>query len=261
MNNVLIVGLGIVGSHLKTLFTDADVYDKYKPDVCTIVRDKVYDVAFIAVPTPMDGQTGQCITSDVEDAIWLLVNDYKVKTVCVKSTVFPGFTNQMEQKLSTIAPGMSICFSPEYCGETIHSHNIDEGFVIVGGKPEPRNRVAQVMQSIKQGSYLIKFTDSLTAELVKYMENSFLAMKVTFSNEFYRIANANGVSYDELRQLFIMDPRVNPSHTIVYPNKPYYRSKCFDKDIPAIITHSRSKGYDPIFLQAMVDTNIEFSRS
>ena len=66
------------------------------------------------------------------------------------------------------------------------------------------------------------------------MENSWLATKVTFCNEFYRIANQAGVDYEELRELFILDPRVNPSHTFVYRDQPYWASHCLNKDVPAI---------------------------
>ena len=66
------------------------------------------------------------------------------------------------------------------------------------------------------------------------MENSYLATKVTFCIQFYEIAKQLGVSYEELRELFILDPRVNPSHTFVYEEHPYYQSHCLDKDVPAI---------------------------
>ena len=39
-----------------------------------------------------------------------------------------------------------------------------------------------------------------TAELCKYMENAFLALKVTFCNEFYELAQRFGVDYGELRE-------------------------------------------------------------
>ena len=42
------------------------------------------------------------------------------------------------------------------------------------------------------------------------------------------------ISYEELRELFILDPRVNPSHTFIYDEHPYWESHCLDKDVPAI---------------------------
>jgi UDP-glucose 6-dehydrogenase len=67
------------------------------------------------------------------------------------------------------------------------------------------------------------------------MENCFLALKVTFCNEFADIAQKYGISYPELREIFIADGRMGDSHTFVYPEAPYYNSHCLNKDIPALI--------------------------
>jgi len=66
------------------------------------------------------------------------------------------------------------------------------------------------------------------------MENSWLATKVTFCCEFMRAAEKAGVNYEELRELFLADPRVNPAHTFVYRDHPYYDSHCLNKDVPQI---------------------------
>ena len=66
------------------------------------------------------------------------------------------------------------------------------------------------------------------------MENCWLATKVSFCNQFYEIANKNGIDYEELRELFILDPRVNPSHTFAYRDHPYWNSHCLNKDVPAL---------------------------
>ena len=73
-----------------------------------------------------------------------------------------------------------------------------------------------------------------TAEIAKYMENSWLATKVSFCSQFFQIAKRHGVSYEELRELFILDPRVNPSHTFIYEEHPYWESHCLDKDVAHI---------------------------
>ena len=45
------------------------------------------------------------------------------------------------------------------------------------------------------------------------------------------------VNYEELRELFILDPRVNPSHTFVYRDKPYWDSHCLNKDVSHVAYH------------------------
>ena len=66
------------------------------------------------------------------------------------------------------------------------------------------------------------------------MENSYLATKVAFCTQFYEIAQKLEIPYEEVRECFILDSRVNPSHTFVYDEHPYYKSHCLDKDVPAI---------------------------
>lgn len=116
-----------------------------------------------------------------------------------------------------------------------------------------RDRVAELYAYVKNGYYKLRFTDSVTAELWKYMLNSFLALKVTFCCEFADIAEKFGVSYPELRELFVMDERVGASHTYVYPDKPYYDSHCFNKDVPALV--SFADGHAPL-IASMNDLNI-----
>ena len=66
------------------------------------------------------------------------------------------------------------------------------------------------------------------------MENSYLATKVSFCQSFYNICEEENVNYSELRELFILDPRVNPSHTFVHKYMPYWDSHCLNKDVSAI---------------------------
>ena len=92
------------------------------------------------------------------------------------------------------------------------------------------------------------------------MENCLHYNQVTFANEFYRIAKTFGVSYPELRELFVCDSRVSPANTYVYDHQPYWDSHCYNKDIPAIIIASEKAGYDPLYLKAMSTANKRFKR-
>lgn len=76
------------------------------------------------------------------------------------------------------------------------------------------------------------------------MLNCFLALKVTFCCEFADIAKKFNINYQELRELFIADERISPSHTFVYKDKPFYDSHCFNKDVPALVYFA--KEYAPL---------------
>lgn len=251
--SVLIVGYGVVGHNLKNLFKWSDVYDiKFTSttisDDCYYYEkapDKKYDYALIAVPTPKQ-EDGSANINFVKDAI----SSVKASIYLIKSAVPPTTTDSLKK----IFPDKHICVSPEYQGATQHALH-GEDFIIVGGNKEDTDKIIELWQYIFTGNLKTYQTTTVAAELCKYMENSFLATKVVFCNEFYRIAKTFGVNYSELRELFVADPRINKSHTFVYKDYPFYDSKCFNKDLPAIVSASKEKGYDAPFIQAVININ------
>lgn len=229
--SLLIVGYGIVGHNLENEIKKLkpEVYDKYK-DVDTRTKEK-YDIAFICVDTPINDEY-LCDTTEVKNAIEENIADIYV----IKSTILPHSTEKLIEET-----GKKIVFSPEYYGASQHCNNFEFGFTIIGGEKNTCQRVIQVLQSVYDGRHKFRIVDSSTAELAKYMENSWLATKVSFCAQFYQIAKKHNISYEELRELFILDPRVNPSHTFVYDDHPYWESHCLDKDVRAIAKSEEAK--------------------
>jgi UDPglucose 6-dehydrogenase len=87
------------------------------------------------------------------------------------------------------------------------------------------------------------------------MENSFLAMKVAFCYEFAEIARTYNVDYKTVRELWLNDPRMGRSHTMVLPDQKGFNGKCLPKDLSAIVEASTANGYDPEMLRAIRDLN------
>jgi UDPglucose 6-dehydrogenase len=90
------------------------------------------------------------------------------------------------------------------------------------------------------------------------MENSFLATKVAFVNQFYDLAKAFNVNYHELRELWLADERIGRSHTIVTEERGY-RGRCLPKDVAALISAARNVGGAPL-LEAVDSYNDEVCR-
>ena len=225
MSNILIIGYGVVGHNLAKELEKfkPDIYDKFKPEVST-KQNKKYAFAFICIDTPkMD-----TLEAPIDDLVEVVAEN-NADIFVIKSTILPGST----QKIAELT-GKRIVFSPEYYGGTQHCNNFDFNFTILGGDKNDCLEVQQLLQHVYDATHVFRFTDSKTAELTKYMENCWLATKVSFCTQFYNIANQNGVDYEELRELFILDPRVNPSHTFVYRDHPYWNSHCLNKDVPTL---------------------------
>ena len=246
MKNILIIGYGVVGKNmereLKSL--DPDIIDKYSPEYNKISKS-YYDLAFICVNTPFT-EDDPCDCSEVVNAINENKDRMKEDGIFViKSTILPGSTERMRNETK-----QKLVFSPEYYGSTQHNNNFEFNFTILGGAREDCIKVIQILQKVYDGRHEFRIIDSKTAELAKIMENAWLATKVSFCNQFFEIAEKEGVAYEELRELFILDPRVNPSHTFVYRDHPYWESHCLDKDVPAIAITE-----DAELLEAVIEFN------
>lgn len=248
MYSVGIVGQGHVGGIMSELFTNAVIYDEPKH-----IGERRYinecDVVFICVPTP-SLSSGQCDTSIVEDVLSWISSDC---LIVIRSTVPVGFTDKM-----SVLQSKHIVFQPEYYGETIahpfaDPHN--RSWVTLGGRIEDTSKVAQLYQTVFTSGIIINQVDAKTAELAKYMENTFYATKVTFCNQFYDLAKALGVDYNQLRETWLLDPRISRSHTFVYEDNRGYGGSCLPKDTAATIYQAHTQGVDISLLECVEEYN------
>jgi UDPglucose 6-dehydrogenase len=248
--SVLIVGYGHVGRQMARYFTEAHYVDvdglsrrvgDAQPESPPIGG---YQLGFICVPTP-EGADGRCDTSIVREAF---ARYYAIaRHWCVKSTVEIGTTESL---------GPNVCFSPEYYGETVGHPLRDEiPFVILGGPAETTRAFAAAWSLVTNSYTRIYQTDARTAELCKLMENSWIATKVSFCNQFYDLAGLAGVDWHELRELWLADPRVSRSHTYVYPANRGFGGKCLPKDTANLVAWARAQGGSAPLMEAVREYN------
>lgn len=252
-----IVGYGYVGKamynyfkgHFQTIF-----YDPFIDGSCTREEINECNLAVVCVFTPT-GKDGQCDTSIVEEVIeWI-----NTPLILIKSTIAIGTTRRLKEK-----SGKRICFSPEYIGESTYDtgyFNFNKEmkhhrFYTFGGDKNDTAELVSIFQIISGPTKIYKQTDETSAEIAKYMENAFFSTKVIFCHEFNQICKHWGVDYNEVRECWLLDPRIGHSHTCVFKNKEYpFDGKCLPKDLAAIIYSSKEKGYSPEFLEEVRESN------
>jgi UDPglucose 6-dehydrogenase len=251
--SVAIVGFGAVGRGIKQLFPDAVAYD---PPQGIGTRDEVNacQFAMIAVPSP-SRPDGSADVSIVEEAVgWI-----ECRHIVVRSTVPVGTMDRLRRET-----GKAIVFQPEYGPASTPDHPFNDPrkirWVILGGERKDTIPVADLYKTTFNADIQIHQTDARTAELTKYMENCFLALKVAFCNEFFDLAGVFGVDYNELRELWLLDPRIGRSHTFVYPSERGFGGGCLPKDLRAMISSARGAGYDPTLLAQVLETNRQMRR-
>lgn len=244
-----IVGIGHVGGTMAELFKDAILYDPYK-NLGTRKEINQCDISFICVPTP-SAKDGSCDTHIVEEVLqWI-----ETPIIIIRSTIPVGFTEEWSHRISF---SQHLVFQPEYYGETVahpfaDPHN--RPWITLGGDRYGCEQAAKAYKTVFTSELVINIVDSRTAELAKYMENAFYATKVTFCNQFYELASNMGVSYDKLRETWLLDPRISRDHTFVYDDNRGYGGSCLPKDMAAIIDQGNKNNINVDFLKAVENAN------
>jgi len=235
-----ICGVGMVGGALQRYFEKKGfkplLYDKGK-NLGSLEEVNQADIIFICVPTPFDKEKGFDL-SYVEDAC---SNIKGQKIIVIKSTVWPGTTEKLQQKYSQ----HKFLFNPEFLVE----EKADEGMQnpdrqIVGYTKEGRDVAEKLLNLLSKAPFekVIKATE---AEMIKYFGNSFLSTKVIFANEMHKLCKKIGIDYGLVRECASADKRIGPSHLdVLHGGYRGYGGKCLIKDIRALIQFADKRGID-----------------
>lgn len=254
---IAVIGYGYVGKAVYELLKDhyeVLIYDPAYEKSNTKEEIRACAAAFVCVPTP--DIEGKCDTSVVEEVVgWL-----DVPLIIIKSTVKPGTTDKLRRKY-----GKRIVFSPEYAGENKYwvpykfmKEMKECPFLIAGGPSDDTSAFIDLMVPILGPKKFYYQVSAKEAEVIKYMENSYIGLKVIFANEMKRICEALLVNYYKVREGWALDPRVDPMHSIVFPEAKGYSGKCIPKDINGIISSCQEAGYEPELLKEIVKSNERF---
>lgn len=274
---VAIVGYGVVGQAYAKLFPDAVIYDEPKgyfvapktPDTkIPLGGDGLFDyhrqqvndcdIALVCVFTPHKDD-GSLDTSIVEEVIdWI-----DTPLILVKSALQPGTVDRLTEKT-----GKKIAVSVEFIGEgsyPIHfwkyPHQDDPRMhqMLIVGSPDIKvaEACAEVLWSKMSPDINIQLTSALEAEVTKLVENSYGALKVTFINSLMTLAQKSNASFMRIHQAWQADPRTDSMHLRSVSFNRGWGSKCWDKDVPALVAYAKSIGADDVeeLFQTVIDLN------
>ena len=250
-----VIGHGYVGESQSFAFSpsfDVRVYDKDSLKSTHSLNEVLdSDFIFVCVPTPMKKDGSQDL-SFVEN-FFKTAKDGPI--YIIKSTVIPGTTNLLNEKFKNL----KIVFSPEFLTErTAKLDILTQTRIILGGDKNLTSKVRKIYDIRFKNKTIIE-TDSLTAEYIKYMNNTFFASKVSIMNEFYRLANHLGVDWETALYGFVSDQRIGDSHLNVPgpDGKLGFGGTCFPKDINAFISFAKKNNVNMNVLEAAWKTNLE----
>ena len=179
--------------------------------------------------------------------------------VVVRSTVLPGSARgvvlpEVESASGRRAgDGWDLCVNPEFLREGISLEDYDHPPRILVGEREPGcgEPVLDLYERVEAPRFSVPLE---IAEAVKYTDNAFHALKVTFANEVARVWEARGADPARVMEIFAQDRKLNISPVYLRPGFAFGGS-CLPKDLRAINAAARERSIDVPMLEAILPSN------
>ncbi len=189
------------------------------------------------------------------------INHYHV--FVIRSTVPPGTLDRAIEIIaesSGKSPGTDFggCSNPEFLREgTALRDFYHPPYTVIGEwDKQSGDYLANIYKSID--APLIR-TEVKVAEMVKYANNVFHAVKVNFGNEIGTICKAHGIDSHKLMDIFCMDDKLNLSGYYLKPGFAFGGS-CLPKDVRALSYQAKERDLDLPLLQSLMPSNQEHIR-
>ncbi len=238
------------------------VLDKGKFKATTDITDAIEnsDICFISVGTPSaaDGSIDlKYIEQASKDLGTALKNKDSYFTIVVKSTVTPGTTegtvikNVEEASGKKAGQDFGVCMNPEFLREGKAIEDFDNPDRIVIGSLDEKS--AEALKALnKSFTCPVLETPLSTAEMIKYVSNAFLAVKISYANEVAEFCKKIGSDPYEVFKGVGLDKRINPAF---FNSGLGWGGSCFPKDTKEFAAAAKREGANPRIVDAAIETN------
>jgi len=228
------------------------------------VREAVMgsDISLICVGTPslLNGNLDLSYVRRVCEEIGAAIKDKSSFHVVVgRSTMLPSSMRNVVIPTLEQASGkqagvdFGVCNNPEFLREGSAVYDYYHPPKTVIGESDPRAGDMLVELYKNMDAPMIR-TDVETAEMVKYTDNNWHALKVAFANEIGNICKAVGIDGHKVMEIFCQDTKLNLSPYYMKPGFAFGGS-CLPKDVRALTYKARSLDLDLPVLNALMPSN------
>lgn len=211
--------------------------------------DATMSVICVGTPSEPNGNINLAYVSQVFDQLADQVTDGH--TIVLRSTAIPGTTREMAKKV----PQANVVFNPEFLREGSAVYDFNNPPKTVIGVADGVDASACVALYEDFG-FEVTTTALEAAEMVKYADNTFHALKVGFANEIGAICDQFGVDSHAVMGIFKSDTKLNISDKYLLPGLPFGGS-CLPKDLRAITYLSKEKGLNLPILHNVLSANTQ----
>jgi UDP-N-acetyl-D-mannosaminuronic acid dehydrogenase len=192
------------------------------------------DVVIVIVGTPIDihlNPDPNAVVSAVEAIATQLKDNH---LLILRSTVFPGVTEQVERLLSNLGLQTRVVFCPERIAEGFAMKELSELPQIIGARnDEDFSRASKVFSTL--GINVLRTTPE-EAELAKLFTNTWRYIKFAAANQFWMMANDSGVNFENVRDAIRFEyPRASD-----FPAAGFTAGPCLFKDTMQLAAFSNN---------------------
>tara|TARA_B100001250_G_C19799134_1_gene790134 strand:+ start:576 stop:1883 length:1308 start_codon:yes stop_codon:yes gene_type:complete len=221
------------------------------------------DISIICVGTPLkdDGKLSMeyinRVSVNIADA---LINKNSFHTIVVRSTIIPGTAKNISniiEKISgkTLNKDFTIVINPEFLreGTSIFDY-FNPPLTIIGYNNDKGGNLISSLYNNLPGKILM--IDVEVAEIMKYVNNTFHALKVSFANEVGNICKSANIDSQQVMDILCQDKKLNISSYYLKPGFAYGGS-CLPKDLKAFQSFAKENGQIPHVINSISKTNID----
>ena len=245
---------------------DKLIMDGHKKGMVSATKDFVKavhssDISFICVGTP-SSDNGHLDLTYIMKTAEQIGEALKEKTgfhvVVIRSTVFPGTNEKVGQLIADISgkeidKDYAIVSNPEFLREgTAVNDYLNPPLTVIGSLSE---KAVDIMKQVYEWSSApVEIVPIGVAEMIKYVNNSYHALKVVFANEIGSICKKLNIDSHEVMRIFCMDKQLNISPYYFRPGFAYGGS-CLPKDLRGLQTLAHDLYLDTPVLNAISPSN------
>ncbi len=253
----------VVEPGLQELLADVVTSGHFEATVNSADAMKDAEVIFLCVGTPSqaDGTLNMAFLKTViKEVAANLCVAAEFPVIAIRSTVPPGTLAACEKLISEATGGVAgvdfgVVLNPEFLREGSALADFDTPpYTVIGTEHQRAAEVMKKLYSHVQAPFLA--TSIGAAEMIKYVNNSFHALKITFANEIGLLCKSFGIDSHEVMDLVCRDKQLNISPTYLKPGLAYGGS-CLPKDLAALNHASRSHGLTTPVLAHIAESNFE----
>jgi len=226
------------------------------------------DISFVCVGTPSQAN-GNLDLGSIRRVCEEIGRALRSKTgrhvVVIRSTVVPGTMRDIvlpaleEASGKKAGPDFGVCHNPEFLreGTAVKDFDFPPQTVIGELDKQSGDMLASLYERIP--APLVR-TDLETAEMVKYVNNAWHALKIGFANEIGNLGKAVGVDAHQVMKIFCQDTKLNISPAYLLPGFAFGGS-CLPKDLRALTYQAKARDLQlPILTSILPSNEIQVQR-